>query len=474
MNSINLKSKIFKGATWLIILEFFNQFSQIFKTFFAARHFGPDEFGVVGVMLLILTSIDSISTLGLKEALIQKRENIIPFFNSAWTAEVIKGIVIMLLSLIFLFVITPFLRNDFLIQYRNYILIIVIVFFIQSCNNIAVLMLEKELHFKVFFFYNFSVNIVDVISTCIFILIYNDIWSLLYGLLLSNVVKLVLSFYVVSYRPKFEIDLYKFKVLFKFGKWIFVNRIIGYIGYQIDSILVSFTFPIRQLGLYQMSNRIGNLPMNQASNVISKIVYPTFSKLNHSKRLLKRSFIGFLEDINLAIIPPFGVLIIYMPELIKLLIGIKWIEIVPITRVLILAGYFRIYLSIVDSFYIAIGKPMSSSKIQISRIIVFVICFFPLAVYFKILGISIAFFLSIFFVSIYFTIMLTRNISISFFEVISTLLMPLFFTIVFYSFSFVSLHFSLFKNTKILLVFVAFQLIIYSYFVLKKIKNKLI
>lgn len=421
--SKNLNQRVLSGSVWLIVLEVSNQLFQFFKTFYSAKFFSPQEFGVVGLALLILGSIDTLSTLGLKEALIQKRDDISLYLSTVWTIESLKGLIILILFILFYFF--PIFSIGSFDKYRAIVLFIAITFFVQSCTNPAVLYMDKDIRFDKFFIYSISATVADVISTCVLIVIIKSIWALLFGILLGNIIKLLLSFTMFPFKPRVSIDINRFKELFRFGKWIFLNRLFGFLSYQIDSFTIATFFSLNQLGLYQMSNRIGNIPMNQASNVIGRIIFPTFSKVHFNAKLLKRCFVSFLKDINIIIIPSLVLTILYLPQIVVYIIGEKWVDVIPFTRVLLLAGLCRIYLSLIDSYFTAIGSPKISGRLQFLRMFVFLFCVVPLAYYAKVMGVSIAFFLSIFLVTIYFTAKALRSINIGLRHYLSTFLLPM-------------------------------------------------
>ena len=420
----SLGNQIISGSFWIVVLEISNQILQFVKTFYAATILTPKDFGIVGLAFLVIASIDTLLTTGMKEALIQKKEATKSYLDTAWFVEVAKGLTILTFCL---FVSSFFHHLAPAISWLtvNIIRFVGIFYFVQCLTNIGVIFFEKDIQFKNFFLYQFAGTIVDVMVSILAVQYLQTVWGLFYGILAGSSVRVLFSFILTAYKPSLSFSWEKSKELFSYGKWIFKSRIFNFIGLQSDSIIVSSFFNLYSLGLYQMAVRIGNLPMSQVSNIIGRIAFPTFSKVQDDVLKLKDYFLASINILSIALLPLIILVFTMIDDFVIIFLGIKWIEISPIVRVLILGGFLRIIVSLVDSLFCALGKPNFSSSLQLTRFLVFIISVPLLTYWLGILGIALSALLSLIVVLFIFLNKASRKIGIHTSEICTQFLVPI-------------------------------------------------
>jgi PST family polysaccharide transporter len=213
---------------------------------------------------------------------------------------------------------------------------------------------------------------------------------LFYGILAGAFTRVVLSFILTDQRPSLHFSYSKFRELLAYGKWIFRGRIFTFLGLQLDSIIVSTFLGLYALGIYQMAFRIGSLPINQVTNVMGRIVFPAFSQAQDDRGKVKEYFLTINNVLLVGIAPLVIMIFCLIPEFTAVFLGEKWLGIVPIVRILILSGYARIFVSILDYLFCAIGEPKLAAKMQFNRFVAFGIAIAPLAYFWNITGVALS------------------------------------------------------------------------------------
>jgi len=402
MEKTFLKNKIISGSFWIILLEIGNQALQFFKTFYAAKLLSPADFGIVGLAFLVIAFMEILSTTGMKEAIIQKQNDVTPYLDTIWTIELIKGIIGCILLYFSSSLLVKIIHPENAELTTNVIKFIGFIFFLQCSTNVGVLFFEKDIQFKKFFKFQFSGTIADVLVSVVLISYMKNVWALFYGVLAGNLVRVIFSFLLSNYKPKLYIDFGKARELYKYGKWIFGGRLFSFVGLQADSIIVSSFYGLYSLGIYQMAFRIGNLPMSQVSNLIGRIAFPTFSKLSEETESLKKFFLTSFSLIIVVLMPIIILVLGLIHDFTILFLGSKWISIVPVVKILIISGLLRIFVSLIDSLFMAVGSSKYSSLIQSSRFFIFIFLVFPLGFFWGITGIALSGLISLVLVFLFF------------------------------------------------------------------------
>ncbi len=389
----SLYQKVIRGGFWTFFLRAISQLLYLIKIIVLARLLSPSDFGLFGIALLSLSALETFSQTGFDRALIQKRGDIKSYLNSAWTIEIIRGIIIAMILFFISSYVATFFNAPKVISILRIIGLAVI---IKSLTNIAIVYFQKELEFKKFFKYQFLGAFFDAFVTIGIAVVFQSVWALVIGLLAGNLVKLIMSYKIDPYRPKLEFDLLKLKELWGFGKWVLGSSMLVFLVTHGDDIFVGKLLGITALGFYQMAYLISNAPATEISNIISQVAFPAYSKLQNNISRFRDACLKTLQFMLLLSFPIASIIFVLGYDFVIIFLGKKWIPIAPIMQVLIIAGLMRSIAIIFGYAFYALRKPKIDTKIQTIRFFILSISIYPFAVNWGMLGIAYSVLLSIF------------------------------------------------------------------------------
>ena len=90
----SLSQRVVKGGAWVFALRIINRGLGLVRLVILARILAPADFGLMGIALLAMATLDTFSQTGFNAALIQKKEDVESYLNSAWTITIFRGIVL--------------------------------------------------------------------------------------------------------------------------------------------------------------------------------------------------------------------------------------------------------------------------------------------------------------------------------------------------------------------------------------------
>ncbi len=378
----SLSEKAVKGGFWVFSLRITDRIFQLTRTIILARLLSPNDFGVFGIALLVLSTLDTFSQAGFQQALIQKKGETRSYLDTAWTVGLIRGFII---AGVVFFLAKPAAVFFEAPAAENILRIIGISIILQSLNNIAVLYFQKELQFHKFFKYQFLGTIVDVSVAITFAFLLKSVWALVFGLLAGNLVRCIMSYVIEPYRPRFQFDRAKAKELFEFGRWILGSSILIFLITQGDDIFVGKLLGATMLGFYQMAYRISNLPATEISHVISQVSFPAYSKLQSNLPKLREAYLKILQLTAFISFPIAGLIFILAPEFTQIFLGDKWMPMVPAMQVLAFFGAVRSIVATSGSLFQGAGHPKFIYKASWIKLFCLILIIYPLT---KILGIT--------------------------------------------------------------------------------------
>ena len=414
--------KVINGGFWVFFLRAINQSLHLIKVIILARLLSPNDFGLFGVALLSLAALETFSKTGFDAALIQKKGDIKPYLNTAWTIEVIRG---MLIATI-LFLASPFIAEFFSVSEIIPILrMIGLAAILKGLTNIAVTYFQKELDFKKFFKYQFLGAFADSMTTIAIALLFQSVWALVIGLLAGNLVRLIMSYRIHSYRPKFKFDPSKLKELWSFGKWVLGSGILVFLITHGDDIFVGKLLGITALGFYQLAYLISNAPATEITHVISQVTFPAYSKFQNDIPRLRKAYLKVLGVTTFFSFPVASLIFILAPDFTMIFLGEKWMPMVPAMQVLGLWGLIRSIGATTGPIFQAIGKPESVTKLQLLLLILLMILIYPFAIKWGILGVSLAITLSALLPTLIICFMTIKIIKCNLFVFVKVIILPL-------------------------------------------------
>jgi len=378
---------------WVFGLRFTNRGLGFVRTIILARLLAPSDFGLLGIAMLAISTLETFSQTGFQAALIQKKGNVESYLDTAWTVSAIRGVVLFLILYLFAPVVAKFFNSP---QAVLVIKVIAVSTLLSGFRNIGILFFQKELEFNKQFTYEFSATLVDITIAITLAFMLRNVWALVWGGLAANFVRLFMSYILHPYRPRIRLDKGEFKELFGFGRWVLGSSILGFLVVQGDDIFVGKMLGVTALGFYQMAYLISNLPATEITHVISQVTFPAYSKLQNDVKRLREAYLDTLQLTAFVSIPIAGGIFILAPEFTEIFLGAKWMPMVPAMQVLVLAGLVRSIQATTGPIFLAVNRPEIEPRWQTVRLLVLIILIYPLSINWGILGTSIAVFFSTF------------------------------------------------------------------------------
>lgn len=387
----NLSQRAVRSGFWVFSLRIVQQLFSLARLVILARILAPHDFGLLGIALLTMATLETFSQTGFQAALIQKKEDIKSHLDAAWTVLILRGFILFVI----LYLIAPYAATFFNApEAKPIIQVIGFAILLQAFTNIGVIYFQKELEFNKEFIYQFAGTLADFIVAVSAVLILRNVWALVFGLLAGNFARFVVSYLIHPYRPHLSRDLGKAKELFGFGKWILGSSILVFLITQGDDIFVGKLLGATALGFYQLAYRISNMPATEITHVISQVTFPAYSKLQDNIPKLREAYLKVLLVTAFLSFPIAGLIFVLAPDFTKIFLGEKWMPMVPAMQVLVLAGLIRSIMATTGPVFEAVGKPEIATKWQVVRLIALGASIYPLTSLWEILGASVAVFLS--------------------------------------------------------------------------------
>jgi lipopolysaccharide exporter len=383
---------LLSGSFWISLSEILKGAAELGSAIVAARVLAPHDLGLMGIVLLTIAILESFSRTGFDQALVQKQDAIEPYLNVAWTWHVLRGIGLATL----LAVAAPFVASWYgepVLQYLIWVACAHVL--LQGAQNIGTVFFSRDLDFRTICLVNALRAFAHAGVAIPAVIYYRNVWGLIIGLVAAAAVGTVVSYIVHPYRPRFEWNWPKARELVTFGRWITGLSVMLFVITQGDDIFVSKYLGPAALAFYQLAYSISNLPATKITHVISKVSFPTYSRLQNDKDALREAFYGVMRT-TVLLSAPLGVAIwMVVPGIVEHVIGPKWEPIIVLVRILVLSAFVRSIAALGGALFQACGRPDLDFKMNVPRFVVVVGLIYPFTARWGLEGASWVVFLAI-------------------------------------------------------------------------------
>jgi len=367
------KKAIF-GVSWMTSFRIFTRLISFLRTLLLARLLDPNQFGLFGIVTLILTFLDMFTETGVEIFLIQQKDGLQKYLNTSWIISILQGILTSAIMLTLALPIGQFFRSSSVIPL---IIFASVIPFIRGFINPAEIILQKELRFNSEFLYRSLVFFADSLTSILLVIFTHSVYGLLWGLCAGALLELILSFVVIKPLPKLEFALKQAKEILHKGKWVTLFGISNYFAQQGDNIAVGKILGTGALGIYEMAYKLALLPVSEITDVVSKTTFPVFSKIERDRKRLKKAFLKVTFAITLSCILICSVVFIFPKEIVVILLGKKWMQVSYLLPVLVIYGGLRAIFGSFSSLFLAVGQQKFVAHMTMARATGLVITILP-------------------------------------------------------------------------------------------------
>jgi len=352
-----LKSSTIQGIKWNLINKIVAQLFSLVFAIILARLLTPEEFGLVAMVTVVLGIIKVIYSFGLGEALVQKKEITENDLSSVFWVNILLGVFFAFLAIIAAPFISSFYGNSTLVTITYFF---AFTFLIDSFTVVYYAFLWRHMDYRQMFFIQFPAIVISGILAVLMAMNGYGVWSLVTKALISAISILFFLTLATSWSPKFIFKLTAIKSLIGFSLPRVGTLSFSYLIRNLDKILIGHFLGSAPLGFYEKSYSFMLMPLSNITNVISQVLFPSFSKIQDNYTQIKWVFFKVIRCVALFTFPLMSSLSICSDSFILFLLGEKWAGAIPILRILAWVGLIQS----VSGFYQPVYLSQGATKLQ--------------------------------------------------------------------------------------------------------------
>ena len=347
---------MFGAAGWVAVAFILQQFVRLGSSIVLASLLAPALLGTMLLINTLRTGVELLSDVGIGQNIINNpRGNEPEFYNTAWTIQILRGVVLTVLALALSIPVAQIYDNA---ELKVLLPFVAPVFLIAGLMSPSRFLLQKRMEVGKVATFDLVLGVFAAAVQVALVAYSATIESLIWGLIISTAIWTIGSFFIIDWRGhKLQWDMGAAKSILHFGKWIFLSTLIYFLAMNFDRLYFADAIPIALLGIYGIARTFSETVTLLFQHMGNSFVFPKISASGLRGADLRKS-IGPIRMVILLVIATglaFGISV--ADEFIFLVYDARYHAAGFFLTVLLFGTWFSTLGTMSDAMMMGVGKP---------------------------------------------------------------------------------------------------------------------
>jgi PST family polysaccharide transporter len=375
-----LQGRVARGLTWTLLDTWGSQLLGLFIFILLARLLTEIDFGLVTLAAVFVAFAQLLVDQGLGDAVVQRPQITRRQLDTAFWASVVTGLLITGASVVLAIPISILLGDR---RLEPIIQVLSIIFVLTALSSIQMGLLRREMAFRSLALRRLvAVALGGVVGVGMALAGFGA-WALVGQQIASALVSVVTLWAVTPWRPSFQFSRQDFGELFGYGINVVGGDMLNFLSRNVDRLLIGVFLGVIPVALYGVGYRILDTSQTLLVNAARKLVFPTFSRLQHDPERIRRAYSRINRASSALTLPGYVGLAMVAQEATVAVFGARWTESGPVAAVLFLAGPVLTVQAFSGAVFNAVGHPEVTLRFRLVTTITNVVGFLVAVLVFR-------------------------------------------------------------------------------------------
>ena len=328
----NLTAETVDGIKWTVMATAVSCVMQVGYTAVMARLLNPAAFGLMALSGVILRFGEYFAKMGMGQAIIQKPDLTERDVRAAFTSSVLlgtffAGLLALCAPLAAHIVnqpeVAPVVRVDALC------------ILLGGVNSTALGLLRRRMRFRALAIFEVSSFAIGYVGLGM-VLAWQGfgIWALVGASVGYTVLITLMAYAAERHTVRLLFNWQAYRPLLVYGSRVSAISFIEFITMSLDTVFIGRQLGSVALGIYSRGSMLVRLPVYQLMSSVTKVLFPSFSQVQNDEPRLRAAYLNSLLLVATLVTPVCVGMAVAAPEIVRVLLGAKWLAAVPIVRVI--------------------------------------------------------------------------------------------------------------------------------------------
>lgn len=382
----SLKYKTKKGLYWKFFDMFANYGMQFVVGIYMARALTPEDYGITALPAIFMSIAGIFISGGFGTALIRKPEVTDEDLSTAFYYSICVGI----FCYSALFIASPYIANFYNVPVlKSLIRVAALSFLWGPLNTPQTVILTRRMDFK----NPARISIVNkIIGSAVGItMAYTGfgVWALVGSGLVSSLIGLIQTWWVVRWLPKAQFSKESFKYLWNYGNKMMGISLLYTLYRNIIPVLLGKFGGTKDLGNYNRAANYASLPSSNITGVLTSVSFPALSKMQDDDERLAQNYRKMIRVSSFIVFPIMLMLSALARPIVITMVTVKWESCVILLQIMCFTYMFQPAQILNVNLLQVKGRPDLALRIEILKKIVGAVVFIYAAINFSLVGLCI-------------------------------------------------------------------------------------
>ncbi len=327
--------KAISGTRWVALAQVGRQGFAFVVTAVLARLLSPEAYGLIGMAMVVIAFAHIFKDLGTSSAVIQLKDLTDDLTCSVFWVNVLFGV----LSMCLVVLVAPWTAT-FYREPR----VVPVLWGLSASFPIAGLsithhaLLTREMAFG-------KLARIELLATTVAALVAigmavagMGVWSLVAQTLCYTTVVTVLLWVTLRWAPTLRFQWSEIRRVASFSLHLTGSNLLNFLTRNIDKMLIARYLGTESLGYYTLAYRLMLYPVQNITNVLGRVLFPTFARMQDDNARFRRAYLRVCAVVSAVTFPLMcGVFIVATP-FIAAALGPKWMPVAVLLMILAPVG----------------------------------------------------------------------------------------------------------------------------------------
>lgn len=279
----SLKTLTIRWAVWALAAGVLSQILRFGSNYILTGLIASQVFDLMNLIYVFIVAVHTFSDIGLELSIIQsKRGDEQVFLNTAWTIQVVRGIVLWLCCFLIAWPVAQFYESPQLLWLLP---VVGLTKLISGFKSTALYTLSRHMKFGILAIFRFGVQAVSLTVMIVWASLNPTVWALVFGSLVSAVIEVVWSHRLVPQLPNRIVwERRAVSDLFSFGKWILIAAVALFLFERLDTFILARQISLERLisvevlGVYGIASTLATTALPLFTGFSWAVIFPFFSR----------------------------------------------------------------------------------------------------------------------------------------------------------------------------------------------------
>lgn len=355
-----LRDQALNGISWSLADKAVSQGVGFVINILLARLLLPKDFGLLGMVVVVIGFAAIFQNFGLGSAIVQKKDLTNEDLNSVFWFNLMMGVGLTAL----IYFSAPLIAAYYGIPGLQPIgELLSLTYFISALNVVQISLLRRKMDFRRIFIVNASATLISGGIAVFLALTGWGVWSLVWKMLIFSIVTNIVLWVSSNWRPALSWSKDSLSQIMKFSLPLLGTQSLNYWVRNADNLLIGKYLGDNALGFYNQSYRIMLIPVSQISGVVSSVLFPSLAQIHDDRKRIKAIYLKVTKILSFITFPMmFGLCALAEPFVLNVL-GTKWMPMVFVLQCLSVVGAFQSLGTLSGNVFMALDKTSYQFKV---------------------------------------------------------------------------------------------------------------